>query len=192
MIGGVLLTGALHEDGFADVCDGFGGGTSREKVLEIMRDSRIGAFGAIGIVLMLATKYAALISLPFAMVPAVLLAAHPLSRLFSTALIWRLGYARAEGKAASVAQGMTSVEFAFAFISGVLPVAALVYLGFLAWQQALAGFFVAVLAAACLTRLFARRIGGYTGDCLGAMQQLTEAGFYLGLLSCWFCTGRIS
>src|ERR1700678_1402597 len=94
----LLLTGALHEDGFADVCDGFGGGTTRERVLDIMKDSGIGAFGAIGIGLMLAMKFAALISLPFSIVPIALLAAHPLSRLFATALIWCLGYARAEGK----------------------------------------------------------------------------------------------
>ena len=105
---GIYLTGAFHEDGFADMCDGFGGGMTRERVLEIMKDSRIGAYGAIGIGCLLALKASLLALLPPAAAIAALLLAHPLSRLAAVALIWRLEYARAEGKAKPMAQEMTS------------------------------------------------------------------------------------
>ncbi len=75
-----VLTGALHEDGFADVCDGFGGGTTPERVLAIMKDSRVGAYGAIGVVLMLGLKWTALAALPVALLPPVVVAAHSMSR----------------------------------------------------------------------------------------------------------------
>jgi adenosylcobinamide-GDP ribazoletransferase len=81
---GIYLTGALHEDGFADTCDGFGGGYTAERVIEIMKDSRIGAYGAIGIGLLLALKCVVLASLPGWSVIVALLAAHPLSRLASS------------------------------------------------------------------------------------------------------------
>src|SRR6185369_2563088 len=78
---GIYATGAFHEDGFADMCDGFGGGSTRERVLEIMKDSRIGAYGAIGILLLLATKIATLSALTYTGVLAALFVAHPASRL---------------------------------------------------------------------------------------------------------------
>ena len=96
---GIYLTGGLHEDGFADVCDGFGGGYTPERIMAIMSDSRIGAFGAIGIFLMLATKCVALASLPVTSVPVLLILGHALSRLAPTVLVWRMRYAKTEGKA---------------------------------------------------------------------------------------------
>ncbi|HEX7642613.1 MAG TPA: adenosylcobinamide-GDP ribazoletransferase [Burkholderiaceae bacterium] len=186
LIAGLLLTGALHEDGFADACDGFGGGATRDRVLEIMRDSRIGVYGALGIGLLLALKLSCLQSLPVSCVAAALLAAHPLSRAIAAGLMWRLDYARAEGKAAPVAQRMASSEFLFAVLCGLLPVCTLVFLRVMTWQAVLAGVAVALVAALYLSRLFVRRIGGYTGDCLGAVQQLSETGFYLGLSSWYF------
>lgn len=182
LVASVWLTGALHEDGFADVCDGFGGGREPARVLAIMKDSRIGVYGAVGIGLLLATKCMALIYLPRGLLPLVLLAAHPFSRALAAALMWRMDYVRAEGKSAAMARGMSAGEFAFAAISGLLPLAALIAAGLLDWRQGLAGVVVAALCAAYLVRLFLRRIGGYTGDCLGAVQQLTETGFYLGVV----------
>lgn len=184
---GVWLTGAFHEDGFADVCDGFGGGVTAERVLEIMKDSRVGAYGAIGICLLLLGKLALLASLPAGQVAYALLLAHPLSRLLSCSLIWRLDYARQEGKAKPLAQHMSGAEFAIAGLTVALPLAALLY-----WQplllplrSLLAALLLMLLAGAWLARLFVRRIGGYTGDCLGALQQLAEVAFYLGWLADW-------
>lgn len=91
---GIYMTGAFHEDGFADMCDGFGGGMSRERVLEIMKDSRIGAYGAIGIICLLGIKCAALASLPPSAIVTALLVAHPLSRLAAASLIRFMNYTR--------------------------------------------------------------------------------------------------
>ncbi len=182
-LGGIWLTGALHEDGFADMCDGFGGGATRERVLDIMRDSHIGAYGAIGIVGLLALKCVTLSSLPPGTVIAALFVAHPLSRLAAAALIWRLDYARPSGKARALAQQMSSAEFAIATVSATLPAALLLITGHLAWPALLGSALAAGLVTAWLGRKFVNRIGGYTGDCLGAVQQVTEVVFYLGLLA---------
>ena len=201
-VAGILLTGAFHEDGFADVCDGFGGGTTRERVFEIMKDSRVGAYGAIGIGLMLAIKCAALTELAepggglyagaagresgnaVEIGPAMaLLLAHPLSRLFPTLMLWRMRYAREEGKAKPMAEHMNRGEFAIASMGALLPVLLLLALGQLHWPALLVGLGLAGLCCAWLVRGFWRRIGGFTGDCLGATQQVAEVALYLGWLA---------
>jgi adenosylcobinamide-GDP ribazoletransferase len=183
MLGGIYLTGALHEDGFADMCDGFGGGATRERVLDIMRDSHLGAYGAIGIAGLLALKCVTLSLLPPGAVIAALFVAHPLSRLAATALIWRLDYARASGKAKALAQHISGVEFAIAAVTAALPALALALSGHLDWPALLGGTLAAGIATAWLGRKCIKRIGGYTGDCLGAVQQVTEVVFYLSLLA---------
>lgn len=183
-VAGIYLTGAFHEDGFADVCDGFGGGSTPERVLAIMKDSRIGAYGAIGIALLLALKWGALSHLPIHAVIVALFIAHPLSRLLAAALIWRLDYARTEGKAKPLAQHMSTAEFLIAAVTASLPLLAAGLAGWLSWYAILAGIAGAAAAAVWLGKLFLRRIGGYTGDCLGAVQQVTEVAFYLGVLAC--------
>jgi adenosylcobinamide-GDP ribazoletransferase len=180
---GIYATGAFHEDGFADMCDGFGGGMTQERVLEIMKDSRIGAYGAIGTLCMLALKLVALSMLPPLAAIGALLVAHPLSRLMATSLIWRLDYARAEGKAKPLAQKMSSAEFLIAAISAALPALAVVALRWLPPAAPIAGVAAAIIATIWLARKFVRRIGGYTGDCLGAVQQVTEIMFYLCALA---------
>ncbi len=181
---GILLTGAFHEDGFADFCDGFGGGTSAQRVLDIMKDSRIGVYGAIGIGILLALKCATLVALPSHQMPAALLLAHTISRLFASSLIWRLDYVRVEGKAKPLAKQMTNGEFLFAALTAIVPALALILAGWISWEKMVAGTVLAALATACLARLFLRRIGGYTGDCLGAVQQAAEMALYLGFLAC--------
>lgn len=181
---GIYATGAFHEDGFADMCDGFGGGMSASRVLEIMKDSRIGAYGAIGIVCMLALKCTTLAYLPPLAAVGALLVAHPLSRLLACALIWRMDYARAEGKAKPLAQTMRSGEFAIAALTAMLAVGAVIASGMLGAPAIGAGALAALVATLWLARLFARRIRGYTGDCLGAVQQVSEVMIYLGVLAC--------
>jgi adenosylcobinamide-GDP ribazoletransferase len=179
----IYMTGAFHEDGFADTCDGLGGGLTPARALEIMKDSRIGAYGAIGIVCMLATKLSALALLPPRLALATLFLAHPFSRLAATALIWRLDYVRGEGKAKPLAQHMTSAEFAIATFTCALPAAALLALGWIAPAAVLAALLAALAATLWLGRVFVRRLGGYTGDCLGALQQLAEALIYVAVLA---------
>jgi len=180
---GIYLTGAFHEDGFADVCDGFGGGMQAGRVLEIMRDSRVGAYGVIGIVMLLGVKVAALASLPPLQVMPALLVAHPLSRCLAATLIWRMEYVREEGKVKPVAQQMSTAEFAIAALTALLPLVVCVALDVLAWRSMLAALLLGAVATVFLVRLFRRRIGGYTGDCLGAVQQLSEVAIYIGLLA---------
>lgn len=180
---GIYLTGAFHEDGFADVCDGFGGGMQPPRVLEIMRDSRVGAYGVIGIALLLGTKIAGQASLPTLQVIPALLIAHPLSRCFAAALIWRMPYVREEGKVKPLAQNMSTGEFAVAVVTAALPLVVCVAAGWLALRALLLATLFGGAATWFLARKFQRRIGGYTGDCLGAVQQFSEAAIYLGLLA---------
>lgn len=180
---GIYITGAFHEDGFADMCDGFGGGLTRERVLEIMKDSRIGAYGAIGIGLLLVLKCLVLAALPPGAVIAALFFAHPLSRLAAAALIWKMEYARAEGKAKPLAQEMTTAEFGIATLCALLPILVIGFGGFLPWSAMVSGALAATLVAVWLARKCRQRLGGYTGDCLGAVQQLTEVALYLVVLA---------
>ncbi len=179
----IYVTGAFHEDGFADTCDGLGGGMTRERALEIMKDSRVGAYGAIGIVCMLAAKLAALSTLPPRAALAALLLAHPLSRLAAAALIWKLDYVRAEGKAKPLATRMSGAEFAIAALTCALPALLLPACGWLAPGAVVAALLAAAGAALWLGRTFVRRLGGYTGDCLGAVQQLAEVFVYVAILA---------
>jgi adenosylcobinamide-GDP ribazoletransferase len=183
-IAGIYLTGAFHEDGFADVCDGFGGGMSSQRVMEIMKDSRIGAYGAIGIGLLLALKCVTLSELPAQAIVAALFIAHPLSRLAAVTLIRSLDYVKDEGKAKPLAQHMSGGEFLIALVTVSIPVIAVGLTRFLPWYGIAVGALLAALATVWLARIFLRRIGGYTGDCLGAVQQVSEVVFYLGVLAC--------
>ena len=179
----IYATGAFHEDGFADTCDGLGGGMTRERVLEIMKDSRVGAYGAIGVVCMLGTKVTALAMLPSSSAIGAMLLAHPLSRLCASSLIWRMEYARAEGKAKPLAERMSTGEFCIAVLTVILAAALLLAGGALTAQAVLAATLACLLATWWLARKFSRRIGGYTGDCLGAVQQLSEAVAYIAILA---------
>lgn len=172
----ILVTGAFHEDGFADSCDGFGGGWSKEQVLAIMKDSRIGSYGAIGIGLLLLTKWNALLELE-ELVLSCLVAGHALSRAAAVSLIYSLDYARDEtGKAKPLAVRMGSGELALACSFGLLPLA------LLPWPLALQGLAAVAITTWLMARYTLRRLGGYTGDVLGATQQLAELAFYLGVL----------
>jgi adenosylcobinamide-GDP ribazoletransferase len=179
LIAGMLLTGALHEDGFADVCDGFGGGINKQRILEIMKDSHIGVYGVLGLMSMLSLKVSLLGSMPAVTVPVMLLAGHSLSRLAPLLLMRRYRYARGnDSKASGAVYKPDFKELAFAALTGLLPLALLPGLCALAAVPAL-------LAVMLLGHYFYRRIGGYTGDCLGASQQIAETVFYLSMSALW-------
>ena len=178
----LLATGALHEDGFADACDGLGGGATREGALEIMRDSRLGTYGAAGLGLMLAAKVLALAAAPTDAIPWLFLAAHAASRA-SMALALATGtYAREAGIAAPLAGAAGPGRgLAFALLTGAVATGAM--LAGTTPAALLAG--LAGLAAGHLVmrRAYERKLGGYTGDCLGGVQQASELGLYLGAVA---------
>jgi adenosylcobinamide-GDP ribazoletransferase len=176
----VALTGALHEDGLADTFDGLGGATP-ERSLAIMRDSRLGTFGAIALGLTLAAKVTALAALPPGLAAAALVAGHGASRLSSVTVVASSRYLRPAGAAGFTAEGIGAGGLALAATTGGLCLAGLAAVAGIA-AAAAAAFGLAAghaLARSC----FERRLGGYTGDGLGAVQQLSELGLYLGLVA---------
>lgn len=175
------VTGAFHEDGFADACDGLGGGATSERALEIMRDSRLGTYGVSGLGLMLAAKILALAAVPAVVVPWLLVAAHTASRASAVLAIATSRYARAAGTAKPVADGVTPAGLALVLATGAVVVVALWHLASPAAM--LAGLTGLVLGHLVMRGLYERKLGGYTGDCLGAVQQTGEVGLYLGAVA---------
>ena len=177
----IFATGAFHEDGLADMVDGFGGGWDKSRILEIMKDSRVGSYGVVAMVLALAGKWALLVSLPLALVPVALLAGHAVSRFASTWLIRCLDYVQEDAlsKAKPLATRLSWRALLVAGLFALLP------LPWLPLPQTLLALALVVLATFWMARRFVRWIGGYTGDCLGATQQVTEIAFYLGLAAQW-------
>ena len=181
----VWMTGAFHEDGLADVADGLGGSADRLRALEIMKDSRIGAFGAIALVLALGLKVALLAALAMQGALAAALAlvgAHVLSRLAPLFLIRGLPYVGDAGGASK------SKPLADAIGAGALGVgvawsapAAWLLLSVHGVGQGLAAIGLCAVAALYMARLFKRRLHGFTGDGLGATQQVCELAIYLAL-----------
>jgi adenosylcobinamide-GDP ribazoletransferase len=172
----IWLTGALHEDGLADVADGFGGGTLEDK-LRIMRDPRIGSYGALALILDLLARAGALAALagPWT-VAAALVVAGAVSRAALPPVMAMLPYARTDGLAAAAGRPHPLRAAAAVLIAALIAVA---LLGKTAAPALLAGA-GAGFAVAWLAR---RRIGGHTGDVLGALQQLTEVGVLLGIVA---------
>ncbi|NLE36141.1 MAG: adenosylcobinamide-GDP ribazoletransferase [Bacteroidales bacterium] len=170
----VLLTGAFHEDGLADFVDGFGGGYTRERILEIMRDSCIGTFGTIALILLFALKIAALITIPEGKLPAVLISAGCSSRVFLVLMVKTSSYAREnDGKAFFSRHGIGLKSLGIIIVSGFIPLIMFNY-RFVILYIALALIFLAAFR-----HYLHRRIGGFTGDTLGAVQQITELIFYI-------------
>ncbi len=178
MVCSILLTGAFHEDGLADMADGFGGGWKKDQVLDIMVDSRLGSYGAIALVIILLTKYQALITLSNSFIPASLVAGHAISRLFSLFVMAKLSYVKPSGKSKPLATKLTHSHLIIATVFGVFP---MLLLPMYCWLALIPVALVWVR----LLFMMRRKIGGYTGDCLGAMQQITEVTFYLGLVACF-------
>jgi adenosylcobinamide-GDP ribazoletransferase len=183
-VAGILLTGAFHEDGFADVCDGFGGGWTKQKILDIMKDSRVGAYGVIGIIFMLAVKSFSLHEL--AQVDSifcckVLIAAHTLSRFSAISLKMTLPYVREneDSKAKPIAKQTSLRDYCIALAFACIPLLLFKKI------EIMILFIPLMIAVLYLRYYFKKWIGGYTGDCLGATQQLTEVVIYIFFLSAW-------
>lgn len=170
-----LLTGALHEDGLSDFFDGFGGGTSRERTLAIMKDSRTGSYAVLGLVLYYLVLWSTLSALPLEGALAAVAAGDPLCRAIAAQLINLLPYARteAESKGGAVYARMSPAELVLSVVAGIAP--ALLLLAGDYRQAAVAP----LLVFWGLVVLMRRRIGGYTGDCCGAAFLLCEVSFYV-------------
>ena len=184
MAASVLLTGGFHEDGFADTCDALGGAVGRERALAIMKDSRIGAYGAIGLVLMLGLKAATLTALPLAVAVPALLIAHTASRAAAVTLIRWLPYAGdvEHAKAKPMAQRIGGADVLVALTWVVLVAVLIVWHRPAQWMALLVGLLLALAGTVWCARWLQRRLGGYTGDGLGATQQITELLVLLGWL----------
>ena len=179
----VLISGAFHEDGLADVCDGFGGGATRERKLEIMRDSRIGAFGSAALALSLLLRAAALAALVGEgtwIGVASLIAAGALARAYGLAPMALLDPARTDGAGASVGRLEPGAFLKSALTA--LVVAAILGVAVLGFGRTLLACLLAAAAALAMTAVARRQIGGQTGDVAGAAEQLAEIAFLCGLL----------
>lgn len=183
MIASVWITGAFHEDGFADVCDGFGGGWTKEKILIIMKDSRLGTYGVSGLVFILALKFLALYHLHAISVNIILIliSGHAISRFIATLLLYTHEYVRDAdtAKIKPTTKKMSTKSLIISGIFGIFPLffffkgfvfLALIPLVFIYWYMG---------------RFFKRWIGGQTGDCAGALQQVAEVVFYISILILW-------
>jgi adenosylcobinamide-GDP ribazoletransferase len=169
----VLATGGLHEDGLADTADGFGGGWNREQVLAILRDSRIGSYGALALVLSVLARFLLLSSLPMNRFTTFVVSAHVLCRWTTLPLSYFLPPARpSDGQGARITQKISSASF----ITGTLLSFAIVFY-FLRTE-----FWIPVVVSLVITTLsglyYSRRLDGVTGDCFGATNQLTEIAVY--------------
>ncbi|NBZ87255.1 adenosylcobinamide-GDP ribazoletransferase [Stagnihabitans tardus] len=175
----VAVTGGLHEDGLADTFDGLGGVRPKERAMEIMRDSRIGTYGVLALVVSLGVRgagFAELQALPF-----VLVAGAAASR---GAMVWAMAtsrYARATGAGSAVAGGIDAATVRVAAVTVALALVPLLFV--LPLGQVALGLLGLGLGAWAIRAWYQRRLGGYTGDCLGAVQQCAEIGFILGLLA---------
>ena len=185
---GIKLTGAFHEDGLADSCDGLGGGLTRERTLTIMKDSRLGTYGVLGLVSALLLKISLLASMSLSVAIVALIIGHTASRLLCISLLALLPYGGEieHAKAKPMAQQLTALKGLFSsgwlLVAGVLVVLifpnAIQQISIGQWLLALV---LALVATEYMRRLLRRRLDGYTGDGLGATQQLSEVAIYAGL-----------
>ena len=175
----LYATGAFHEDGLSDCADGLGGGWDKLRILAIMKDSRVGSYGVVALWLGLTGKFVLLTGLEASLVPWALLAGHAVSRFCATLLLASMDYVRddALSKAKPLAQRLSVGALLVALVFAVVGLVAL------PGPQVLAACGLAGLATFWLASKFRRWLGGYTGDCLGAVQQVAEIAFYLGLLA---------
>jgi adenosylcobinamide-GDP ribazoletransferase len=184
MAAGLLLTGAFHEDGWADFCDGFGGANDRERTLAIMRDSRIGAYGAIGVGTLLLLRFETLAHVDADWIVVTLLCAAAVSRGCAVLVMASLRYAREEddARAKPVARNVTVFDTLLALVFAAVPGVVLTQWTGDATPVAVAAA-LALLVTALMRRMIAKRLAGYTGDCLGAVQQAAELAFLIGMLA---------
>lgn len=174
----ILSTGALHEDGFADFCDGFGGGYGKENILRIMKDSHIGTYGVIGLIFSLLVRYLLLCEVNPTQMVAVMIISQGASRFGSLFIVRTSSYARVEpSKSSHSALGLSLFGFVVGMVIAFVP---------LVWFGALftGAYIGSLLVVTLLFRAYIySQIEGFTGDTLGALQQMLEVLFYVLILT---------
>ncbi|MCO5232580.1 MAG: adenosylcobinamide-GDP ribazoletransferase [Chitinophagales bacterium] len=191
LMAGVLLTGAFHEDGLADTLDGFGGGWTQGKILDIMKDSRIGTYGTIGLIFLFLLKYKTLSLIAnevenhshISLLALIFIAYHSLARLTAIQIVFTSKYSRNDesSKSKPIAKGHSYKEKMGAYLFGGIPI---LLLGFFHWE-----YFWVFLPLSILyytaKKYFEKWIDGYTGDCLGAVEQIAECVILLFIIALW-------
>ena len=180
----LLITGALHEDGLADFFDGFGGGTDRGRILAIMKDSHIGTFGVLGLILYILLLASALFSMPPVLASLAIIAADPFAKMLSAGLI-TLPYARSEeeAKAKVVYRSLGWKAILGLALQGLLPVAviSIFFFPIINYQLSIINLLLPCLVLFFLYYYIRRRLQGYTGDCCGAVCLIVELSAYLAI-----------
>ncbi len=173
----LLITGALHEDGLADFLDGFGGGGDRERILAIMKDSHIGTYGVLGLIIYMLLLGTSLYSMPVTVAALTILAADPFSKMVTSQLVNMLPYARREEEAKNktIYRKPTMAAGLSLTVQGLLPMALMIWLTGTSWYTVI---FIPALVMYFLYLLILRKINGYTGDCCGAVCLLVELAVY--------------
>jgi len=175
----VFFTGAFHHDGLADVADGFGGGWSKDQVLRIMKDSSSGVYAVVAICIAMLLQYSILSTFRLDKILLAVVSSAIISRIFPVVTAFFGVYARTDNssRAADIAKKISLGEL----LMSLLPVVGLLFIN---WQL-LYAIVVCFIAWLFLFLYFKKRIGGYTGDCLGAIQQITEIVSLLTLFALW-------
>jgi len=178
----IAITGALHEDGLADTADGLGGGTSVEKRLAIIKDSRIGTYGTLALAFSLSLRVAALAEMPLWTAAAALISAHAAARITPIFVMNALPYAgdTAAMKVSYIDAPVSAHDRRFAL---VVVLCALLPLALVSILSVISGLLLGAALAAALASWARQRIIGYTGDVLGAIEQMFEIGFLLGVVA---------
>lgn len=183
----VLVTGALHEDGLTDFIDGFGGGgTDRQRILDIMKDSRIGTYGVLGIIFYELLLFFTISSLPPKLAAITIFAADPYAKMIAGQIIQMMPYARTEeqSKAKNIYRRMNIHAGISLAVQGLLPLFFFFYVtrGIVEWNMVV---FIPCVVMYFLYLLIWKRLHGYTGDCCGALFLLIELSVYLTVAILW-------
>lgn len=174
----LLTSGAMHEDGLSDFFDGFGGGYTKERILEIMKDSRVGVYGAVSLTILFLFKFAIYTSIGITTLPLVIIVANASSRFMVLVMMKSSLYVRIEKSKSSHSRNPISlITLLVAFIFAGVPFV------FMPWQIILSVIPVYTIILILFRQYTQKKIGGFTGDVLGALQQLCEVGFYIVFLS---------
>ncbi|MBF0596376.1 adenosylcobinamide-GDP ribazoletransferase [Faecalibacter rhinopitheci] len=189
-IAGILITGAFHEDGLADFFDGFGGGWTKEKILDIMKDSRVGTYGMVATIIQLALKFYCL----YLLIPLVekcgilwifmlFVTYHSIARFSAIQLCFLMNYVRDDekSKAKPIAKKHSLKEIIGVYIFGLFPLICFSFLSPLLLVSLIPLTFIIFY----FKKYLSKWIGGYTGDCLGALEQICEGIFLVTVLGLW-------
>ena len=178
MIMMLLITGAFHEDGLADFADGFGAGADKDTILRIMKDSHIGTYGVLTLIIAMILKYTLLVSIAYEALLLALVVGQGISRFLPVVMVTFSQYVKRDNaKASHSALGVNMPNFVIAMLFGVVPIFAF------GWMIAVVYILLATIIFFLFKHYIERKIDGYTGDTLGALQQIAELIFYMVILT---------